>query len=124
MSNEFGKKIKQERLHLDLSLRKVCEVVFSDKKKPISVSYLNDIEQGYRNPPDSKIIVQLAKVLKLEPQELLNLAGKVHPSIEDAVSKKTEVGVLFRNIAERIERDPKFVAKIQEELDKNKDDQK
>ncbi|QAT16700.1 hypothetical protein BU251_02615 [Candidatus Velamenicoccus archaeovorus] len=123
MSNEFGKKIKQERLHLDLSLRKVCEAVFSDKKKPISVSYLNDIEQGYRNPPDSKIIVQLAKVLKLEPQDLLNLAGKVHPIIED-VSKKTEVGVLFRKIAEHIERDPGFAAKIQEQLDKNKDDQK
>jgi len=122
MSNEFGKKIKQERLHLDLSLRRVCEAVLGDKGKSISVSYLNDIEQGYRNPPDNRIIVQLAKVLKLEPQELLNLAGKVHPVIEDAVSKKTEVGVLFRKIAEHIERDPGFVAKIQEQLDKDKDE--
>jgi len=123
MSNEFGKKIKQERLNLDLSLRKVCEAVVGDKGKPISVSYLNDIEQGYRNPPDNKIIIQLAKVLKLEPQELLNLAGKVHPIIED-VSKKTEVGVLFRKIAEHIERDPGIIAKIQEQLDKDRDEQK
>jgi transcriptional regulator with XRE-family HTH domain len=121
MSNEFARKIKQQRQHLDLSLRKVCEAVRNEEGKPISVSYLNDIEQGYRKPPGGKIVVQLAEVLKLDPQELLNLAGKVDPAIEDAVSKDSKVGVLFRRIADHIERDPGIVDKINEKLNKESD---
>ena len=122
MGNEFGSKIKKQRLHLELSLRKVCEVVCNEDGKHISVSYLNDIEQGYRNPPNGKIIVQLAEILKLNPQELLNLAGKVDPVIEDVVSKDTKVGVLFRRIAGIVERDPGVVERLNENL--NKEDKK
>lgn len=124
MSNEFGTKIKDQRRQLDLSLRKVCEVVLNEDEKPISVSYLNDIEQGYRKPPSGKIIVQLAKILKLDSQELLNLAGKVHPAIEDVVSKTPEVGVLFRRIAEKSAHDPGVVNRLNEELDKEKNKKK
>lgn len=123
MSNEFGKKIKKRRQELEYSLRKVCDDVRNEDGKSISVSYLNDIEQGYRNPPNNKIIVQIATALKLEPQDLLNLAGKVHPVVEE-VSKKTEVGVLFRQIAEQIKGDPKFADKMKGHLDQEKEKQK
>jgi len=118
MSNEFGDKIKKQRLLLGLSLRKVRESVNNEDGKSISVSYLNDIEQGRRNPPTGKIIVQLANVLKLNLQELLNLAGKVDPVIEDMVSKEARVGVLFRRIAEHFERDPSVVDRVNKELNK------
>jgi len=121
MENEFGSKIKKKRLQLELSLRKVCEVVRNEKGDAISVSYLNDIEQGRRNPPSGKIVVQLAVVLKLDPHDLLNLAGKVNPAIEDAVNKDAEVGILFRRIAEHFERNPKIVERLNEELDKESD---
>lgn len=118
MENEFGSNIKKRRLQLELSLRKVCEVVRNEEGKPISVSYLNDIEQGRRNPPSGKIVVQLAEVLQTDSQDLLNLSGKVNPAIEDAVNKDAKVGVLFRRIAEHFERNPKIVKRLNEELDK------
>ena len=118
MMNEFGKKIKQERQQLGLSLRKVCESILNEDGKPISISYLNDIEQGYRKPPGGKIIVQLADVLKINSQDLLNLAGKVDPFIEDAVSKEAEVAVLFRRIAEGYKQDPTILGKLTAKLDK------
>jgi transcriptional regulator with XRE-family HTH domain len=120
MINDFGKKIKEQRLRLGLSLRKVCESVLNEDGKSISVSYLNDIEQGHRKPPGGRIIIQLAEVLKLNSQELLNLAGKVDPFIEDAVSKEAEVAVLFRRIAERYEQNPEILKKLKAELDKEK----
>lgn len=123
MSNEFGKKIKRRRQELEYSLRKVCDEVRNEDGKPISVSYLNDIEQGHRNPPNNKIIVQIATVLKLEPQDLLNLANKVHPIVEE-VSKEVEVGVLFRQIAEKLKQDPSFADVIKDQLKPEKDKQK
>ncbi len=102
-----------------MSLRKVCQSVLGDKGKQISVSYLNDIEQGYRNPPKNKIIVQLAEVLELEPQELLNIAGKVHPVIED-VGKEAKASVLFRELAEHIKRDPRIIESVKEHLNQKR----
>ena len=124
MINEFGKTIKQQRLRLELSLRKVCHSVLNEDGTHISVSYLNDIEQGRRNPPAGKIIVQVANILQLNSHDLLNLAGKVDPAIEDAVSKDTKVGVLFRRIAEKVKHDPKMVDRINEHLNKESDNKK
>jgi transcriptional regulator with XRE-family HTH domain len=114
----FGQNIKQQRLRLEYSLRKVCEAVLNDDGNAISVSYLNDIEQGRRNPPTGKVVVQLAKVLNLDVQELLGKAGKVDPIIEDAVNKEVEVGVLFRRIAEKAQADPGVLERLKKELDK------
>lgn len=116
MSRRFGDYIKYQRRQLGLSLRKVCEVVLNDDGNPISVSYLNDIEQERRNPPSGKIVVQLAQVLQLNLQELLNLAKKVDPIIEDAVQEE-KVGVLFRRIVEQSKVDPNVVDWIEKHLD-------
>lgn len=124
MPTELGRKIKQKRLQLGLSLRKVCDSVLNDEDKPISVSYLNDIEQGHRKSADGKIIVQLAEVLKLNIQELLNLAGKVDPLIEDVAGKEAGVAVLFRRIAQDFENNPKLLDKINATLDQEKSKKK
>ena len=118
MDKVFGRKIKEQRHRLDLSLRKVCETVRNEDGKAISVSYLNDIEQSYRNPPGGKIIVQLATVLELDAQELLNLAGKVDPVIEAAVGRDAKVGMLFRRIAQKLEHDPGVVERLDKQIDK------
>ena len=118
MNNAFARKIKEQRHRFDLSLRKVCEVVLNEDGKRISVSYLNDIEQGHRNPPGGKIIIQLAEVLQLDVQELLNLAGKVDPMVEEAMGRNTKVGTLFRRIAQKLEHDPGVVDRLNKEIDK------
>lgn len=118
--NPFAQKIKKQRQDLGLSLRKVCEDVKNEDGKAISVSYLNDIEQGHRNPPSGKIIVRLAKALNLDDQELLSLAGKADPVIEDAVTEDAEVGVLFRRIIQEAKNDPGVLNKLKKKLDENK----
>ena len=116
MGTSFGTKIKRRRVELDLSLRKVCENVLSDEGKKISVSYLNDIEQDHRNPPNGKIVVQLAKVLDLDERELLNLAGKPDPIIEN-IAENAKVGALFRRIAEEYKSNPALVDKLNKVID-------
>jgi transcriptional regulator with XRE-family HTH domain len=118
MEISFGRYIKQQRLRLEYSLRKVCEAVLNDEGNPISVSYLNDIEQERRNPPTGKVVVQLAKVLELNAQDLLGRAGKVDPIIEETVNKEAGAGVLFRRIAEQAKADPTVLEWIKKALDK------
>ncbi len=116
MGSAFGRRIKQRRRELDLSLRKVCQDVRNEDGKPISVSYLNDIEQGYRNPPNGKIVMHLARVLQLDEEELLHMAGKAHPLIEEA-SKNKQVGMLFRKIAKEVSRDPGVIDRVRKAIE-------
>jgi len=117
MGSAFGRRIKQRRRELDRSLRKVCQDVLNEDGKPISVSYLNDIEQGYRNPPNGKIIVQLAKALQLDEQALLGLAGRPDPLIEEAMSKDRRVGMLFRKIAKEASHDPGVIERVRKVIE-------
>ncbi len=117
MSTPFGRRIKEQRHRRGLSLRKVCEAVLNEERKPISVSYLNDIEQGHRNPPDGRIVIQLASVLQINEDQLLALAQKPDPRIAEAIKKDKEVGVLFRRVLD----DPGLMEKVRK-LVKDKPD--
>lgn len=68
--NIFCKKIKSRRIELGLSLREASEGI-------MSVSYLNDMEQGHRKPANGEKIVALAKVLKIDVKELLEMSGLI-----------------------------------------------
>lgn len=100
MKNEFGKFIKKQRNDKELSLRKVCDQVKNEKGNTISVSYLNDIEQGYRKPPVGLIVVQIADALGLDRQSLLDLAGKADPELEEAI-RDPKMQALFRKVMEK-----------------------
>ncbi len=119
MGSTFSRRIKQRRRELGLSLRRVCQDVRGEENKPISVSYLNDIEQGYRKPPSGRIVTQIAKVLQLDEHELLTLAGKPDPIIEEAASKNQRVGKLFRRIAEKASQDPRVIERMRKVLEDN-----
>ena len=97
MAAKFGSYIKKIRTDKGLSLRKICDLVKNDKGKTISVSYLNDIEQGYRNPPGGSIVVQIAKALGEEKEMLLKLAGKPDPELEKAI-RDPKMAMLFRKV--------------------------
>ncbi len=105
MKNVFGVFIKKARNEKELSLRKVCDLVKNEKGDPISVSYLNDIEQGYRKPPVGAIVVQIADALGIDRNQLLDLAGKPDPELEEAI------------------RDPKKAQSFRKMLDKEKEKQ-
>ncbi|WP_372368478.1 helix-turn-helix domain-containing protein [Candidatus Uabimicrobium sp. HlEnr_7] len=68
MTSVFGKKIREARKGLKLTLDDVA------KKIKTSKGYLSDIENGKTNPPSDKLIRKLCKVLKMDRKVLLRLS--------------------------------------------------
>jgi len=64
-------------------------------------------------------VTQIAKVLQLDEHELLTLAGKPDPIIEEAASKNQRVGKLFRRIAEKASQDPRVIERMRKVLEDN-----
>lgn len=108
----FGPFIKTKRIEKELSLKKVCLQVKREDGQPISVSYLNDIEQRRRNPPEGYIVVQLAEVLSIDKDKLLQMAGKPDPDLEDEI-RDPKMAALFRIVRDNPE--------VQKYLEKKKD---
>lgn len=103
-ANKFGDAIREARQRLKLSLQKVGEKLRKDDGTSLSPQYLNDLEHGRRNPPDEKLVAQMAKVLDINPDTLLSLAGKgpveVQEYLEDAPEERGNIGRLFRKAKE------------------------
>jgi transcriptional regulator with XRE-family HTH domain len=83
----FGTQIAEARKALGLSQKDLAAKITKEDQQPISAQYLNDIEHDRRNPPSEDMIKQFAKHLKLEPEILFYLAGKLtgdmkKPSVE------------------------------------------
>jgi transcriptional regulator with XRE-family HTH domain len=77
---DFGKKLRTLRTSKGLTLRQLAEAV------GISFTYLSKIENGkvqYTPAPDT--IRALAKALDVDALELLRLADKVPPELEEIV---------------------------------------
>src|SRR6266849_968538 len=73
----FGEKIAEARKRAGLSQKDLATKIFKDDGEAISPQYLNDIEHNRRNPTSAEMIDQFAKVLKLPPEVLYFLAGKL-----------------------------------------------
>jgi transcriptional regulator with XRE-family HTH domain len=73
----FGQVIVRERKNRNLNQRELAMLVLKEDGKPISSTYLNDIEHDRRNPPSAFLIEQFAKALKLRPEVLYYYAGKL-----------------------------------------------
>ena len=87
MAERFGKRLRRYRLdHPDkLSIREVA------RRASIDVSYLSRMEKGEVPPPRTEVIVRLAETLGVEdPDELLLLANKIPPDIEDIIKGHRE----------------------------------
>ncbi|MDM8000303.1 MAG: helix-turn-helix transcriptional regulator [Dehalococcoidia bacterium] len=65
----FGSRVRSARKELDINLSALAERV------GISTAYLSQIERAIFPPPRAEIIVSLANELRLNPSELLSLAG-------------------------------------------------
>ncbi len=62
-----GKTLKKARKNLELTQAQVAE------KIGISSNYYSMIERGKRENPGSKILKEIARVLKLDPSDVLPL---------------------------------------------------
>lgn len=92
----IGPFIRKRRDELDLSLRELA------KKLDCSPAFISDIELGRRHPSD-KVLLEIAKILKVKVEELRNM---------DVRAPIDEIKRVTRN-------DPTFALAFRTVLDKN-----
>jgi len=91
---EFGPRLKELRKKSGLS-----QVELS-RQANIDPGYISKLENGKMSPPSNKVLLRLAKALKVNKSELLSLAGKA-PYV---TAEKSEVNQMFGNIYRSIKR--------------------
>ncbi len=93
-AHAFGERIRSLRRQQNLKQREVAELI------PMSAGHLSRLETGDYGPPGDEVIERLAEVLKVDPLELLRVAGR------EAISQNFEAQVLaeLRRIRSGLER--------------------
>jgi transcriptional regulator with XRE-family HTH domain len=87
----FGEVIRARREALKITLRTFAGTV------EMSPTYLSKVERGEFPPPAEKKIVAIARQLKLDPDELLGLAGRVASDVRQIIQQQpTELANLLR----------------------------
>jgi len=95
-NNSFGSLVRKTRLDLGIGQRELA------KKIGIAASYLNDIEKEKRTAPKSNIIKKLSTILKVNLNDLNDLAGiskrEVPPDISEYIENNPNLVSLIRSI--------------------------
>ena len=92
----FGEIIRQRRLTLEIGLRKLAENI------GISATYLSKIERNELAPPAEERIIDLARALDLEADNLLTLARRLPPDVRTYIEDHPdEVTALIRLLRDR-----------------------
>lgn len=77
----FGQAITELRRERGLNQRELAAKVRKQEGGVISQQYLNDIENGRRNPSNDFLIAELARALNADPAYLSYLAGQMPTEI-------------------------------------------
>ena len=112
----FGSFIREQRIKLEVGQRELAS------KIGIAASYLNDIEKNKRKAPKQIIIKKISKVLKINLEDLNDLAGiskgNVAPDIGEYIENNPEIISLIRSIKEN-QLNEYQIKKIKNSLNKN-----
>jgi transcriptional regulator with XRE-family HTH domain len=114
MLGAFGRRVRELRVANEMTMSRLAG------KLGFSAPYLCDIEMGRRNPPGPDVIGKIAKILKADPDELMELARKDRRKLVIPLESKPEfVHDVAFNLARAIDEDklPQEIAeKISEML--------
>ena len=95
-NKSFGTFVREKRLDLGLGQRELAQ------KIGIAASYLNDIEKEKRTAPKSNIIKKLSVLLKVNLNDLNDLAGiskgDIPPDISEYIENNPNLISLIRSI--------------------------
>ena len=98
IKKKFGPYIRELRISYGIGQRELAE------KIGIAASYLNDIEKEKRTAPKPSIIKKLSNLLKVNNEDLNDLAGiskkSIAPDIKDYVQNNPKIISLIRSIKE------------------------
>lgn len=88
----FGDRIREARVDKDLSLRELARLL------AIAPSYVSDIENN-RRIPSEEVTGELCRVLALNFDELMAVAGRFGADTERYLRRNPAAGALFRKIS-------------------------
>jgi transcriptional regulator with XRE-family HTH domain len=95
MTEAFGKKLRDIRIHADVGLRELARLI---NKSP---GYLSDVEHDHVPPPSEDVIVKIAAALGVDKKELLAIAKKMDPEISNYVAREPEAADFLRMAREK-----------------------
>lgn len=96
----FGQRIRVLRKTKNLTQRELAERVASrlreEDRRGFDVTYLSKIENDKLPPPSTRAIMQLAKELDADSDELLALAGKAPLDLGQTLKERKVVRLFYR----------------------------
>jgi len=105
LNRTFGQHIRALRKAKNLTQRELAERVASrlreEDRRGFDVTYLSKIENDKLPPPSTIAIMQLAKELEADSDELLALAGKAPTDLGQTL-KESEAARLFYRSAQKL----------------------
>jgi transcriptional regulator with XRE-family HTH domain len=91
----FGRILKENRMSVGLTLRE-----FAGRIK-ISPGYLSDLENEKVAPPSEAVILEMARALAVDKNELLKAAEKVDPEVAEYVAHEPRAADFLRMAKEK-----------------------
>lgn len=88
---DFGEKVRELRKDRGLSQRELAA------RSGIDFTYLSKIENARMEPPSEKVIINMAKVLDTDSDELTILAGKIPFDVKEHIDVET-IKMLRRSV--------------------------
>jgi transcriptional regulator with XRE-family HTH domain len=95
-AGSFGGEIARLRKKRQQTIRELASKVILKEGRPMSASYLCDIEQGRKNPPGLDVIRRMAELLDGDLDRLLRLAQRTPPDIQEIVQENENVRRMLR----------------------------
>ena len=80
----FGKTVRRERERRGIGLRQFA------KQVGVSPTYLSKVERDEFGPPAEDKVLTIARLLDLDPDELLALAGKVASDLKEIIRRRPQ----------------------------------
>ncbi len=95
MTETFGKKLRDLRIHSEIGLRELARLI--DK----SAGYLSDVEHDHVSPPSEDVILKIAAALNVDKRELLAVAQKMDPELSIYVAQEPQAADFLRMAKEK-----------------------
>jgi HTH-type transcriptional regulator, competence development regulator len=80
MDNAFGAALRIYRRSAGLTQRELAQ------KSRLDFSYISKIENGRLPPPAADTVVSMCHILKIPPERLLALTGKIPSDVQESIS--------------------------------------
>lgn len=102
----FGEVIAEARVKVGLTQRQLAARIKTEKGKPISPPYLNDLEHNLRHPPRGYLLEEFAKHLELDPDLLYFLSRRLPRDIVLEKASEEQVLAAYRAFRQQLRGKP------------------